>query len=172
MTNLVHFTEAAHLYAEYAAVVELMQNEFLQSMSSFLDSMATALNQKVRPEILQAKATTASYRYWWLAEEPTDMEKHPLLWIDGRQPSIVNSGRFAMTVCAPKALKDERARYVVAAQQSELAPYCSAIKGGPWSLFTFTITYADGDPFETLAEPVGCLLLLLRKVERQILGAS
>ena len=176
MTDMVRFSDPARLYAEHAAIVELMEREFLQSISNFLDSIVAALRPMVNPETLREKQTgkqgTRSFRYWWLADTPDDMEAHPLLWFETGLSAIVDPGRLAMTVCTPRATKDERVRYMAVSKEPALAPYSKSASGGTWSLFTFTVTYADGDPIEQVAEPISRLLLALRQTERSILNDS
>jgi hypothetical protein len=167
MNNVVRFSEAARLYAEHAAVVELMQRELHKGIASFLDAVRSALHSMVAPETLREKQTGA-YRYWWLADEADDMENHPLLWFEARRPAIVHPGHLAMTACAPRASAAERARYVALSKGPPLAQYCKSGKGGTWSLFTFTVTYTDGDPVEQVAEPISQLLRSLRHTERAL----
>jgi hypothetical protein len=168
MSEVVRFSDAAQLYAEYAAVVELMRREFVQSISSFLDSIVAELRPMVLPEILHEKQTGASYRYWWLANQATDMESHPLLWFEASQPAIVSSCRLTVTACAPSATAQELASYITVSKEPPLAPYCKSAAGRRWSLFFFTVSYADGDPIEHVAEPISCLLLALRETERSL----
>jgi hypothetical protein len=176
VTDVVLFSDAARLYAEHAAIVEMMQGEFAESTASFLDGLAAALQQAVRPEVFREKKTGGQagplYRSWWLADVADDRENHPLIWFNARQPSIVHPGRLELTVCAPKASTHDQSRYLTVAKQTSLANYSQSVKQGTWSLFRLVVPYAVGDPLEQVTAPISLLLLTLRKTEREILSGS
>lgn len=158
------FDEPTKLYAEHAALVDAMRGAFKTGVGAFLEQIrheAAAL----LPEPLQ-QHDTGAYRYWWTA--PTDAEKDSCahLWFATNEPEIIAPGRIALTVVSPKADAATLARLADVARLPELREWCKPVrKVGSWSIFTATLTYAEGDEVGPLAEKLAALLMAMRTVE-------
>lgn len=71
MSNPIRFGEAARLFAENAAVVEAMREEFRREVDDFLERLRVA-TESFLPEPVRAR-NVPGYRYGWTA--PTASEK-------------------------------------------------------------------------------------------------
>jgi len=167
MSNPISFGEAAQLYAENAAIVEVMKKKFYDEVSEFLDQLRQEVENTLS-QTVQFKITQGGYRYWWLGDENSDKDGLNHLWVQTSSPEIVHPGLITLTVIAPQAGKDRAYldRVVTVAKRPEFKSKCTIPpKYGAWNAFMYAVECPSGVDIADVARPIADMLVALDKVE-------
>jgi hypothetical protein len=163
------FSEAARLYAQYAQIVEQMEEIFVNDISAFLDAVRTRMQAKLDSGRIEEEETK-EYRSWWIEDEDTKHnEDPPFIWLERRLSEIIIPG--VLTVMADINDADEAEKRRVASIKSSLVlpTNCKLLDR---RRFAVSISYGDGDPVETASVPILAILIALHRAEKALLSAQ
>lgn len=162
------FSEASRLFAQNYSVIEAVKGEFQREVDSFLSSVHQEIQSTTGDN--SREKITPGYRYWWIGGQ--DRDKHPQLWVSSSAPEIVHPGKIEFTAVAPSASADQLRALGAVARNPEFSPLCRAGKGGPWSLFTASVSYEDEHPVQRVSRIAAKLLLALNDAYERASGPA
>jgi hypothetical protein len=157
----IEFSELAHLYGEYAKVVQEASAAFEESVGEMLNNLRGAAARIVGTE-LQEKPTTGfpnlRYRYWAIGSF-----EFPHVWFWANDPAIVHPGRLTLRAWAGYQPREVVVHRVSALKNREdLGPFLDQAVAA--AIFSVSVECGEGQDIDMVARRVANLLQALRDV--------
>lgn len=167
------FSEAARLYADYAAVVEQVHQAFLTDVNDFLDALRDRVASLTSFPVQENRDDKKSVRRWWLSEnDASQYPEHLYIWMKSNAIKIVRPGVLDVSPWVWPIFKPFRHQITALKDTLKLPPICKVKKGLEGSPFTITVSHGEQDPVGGAAGPIAELLTGLLDVERKIPKAT
>lgn len=162
MTNetITHdFSEATHLFVEYASVVEQMRKAFEEDIDDFLEKIRRNVESLLPGRSIQEQVTSG-YRHWWIGPCGSKRSGHRSIWQERWDPEIVDPGELWLNVNMEGLTKEQISDIRARLSLIEFPDYCQ--QKSPTSsdsLFLLAVSYGNSKASVTAVADVVAMLL-------------
>ncbi|MBI4704501.1 MAG: hypothetical protein HY744_25645 [Deltaproteobacteria bacterium] len=155
------FSDAARLYAKYAAVVTEMQEAFNENNKAFVEALCAEM-QDILPRSRVRSYTTPKFVDLWLGDGPSkDRNDYPYLEFWRNAPEIVTAGRLDLWASAYRIDDKQLDALLRASRSPELAQWVKPASETRANLFAVQVTYPVDDPVAA-ARPIAAILSAIK----------